>query len=54
MNAPLLFYGSVESAAYVLKDDEDGLRSKQKRGGGGLKLGFKGKRLEENITCIRL
>jgi len=34
-------------------DDEDGLWSRQKRWW-RLKLGFKGKRLEENITCIRL
>jgi len=53
MNAGLLFYGSVESTVYVLKDDEDGLWSSQKRWW-WLKLGFKGKRLEENITCIRL
>jgi len=53
MNATLLFYGSVESTVYVLKDDEDGLWRRQKRWR-RLKLGFKGKRLEENITCIRL
>jgi len=34
-------------------DDEDGPWSRQKRWW-RLKLGFKGKRLEENITCIRL
>jgi hypothetical protein len=53
MNARLLFYDGVESTAYVLKDDEDGLWSRQKRWW-WLKLGFKGKGLGENITCTRL